>query len=171
MKKLITACAAVMMAVVANAAAVSWNSGTYAQGFTNPDGEKMTTAMNFDLVVSVFSDAAGTTLVTSKNSKTVSAMTGAISAVTDDVLDGDKTYYIQAVISDGTNASTTDIYAFTTPTTGNAIVNFTTGGGLTGATGNTWGAWGPAGTPEPEPTSALMMLFGLAGLALRRKRA
>ena len=171
MKKLVTACAAIMMAVAANAAAVAWNSGTYTQGFTNPSGEKMTSAMNFDLVVSVFSDAAGTTLVTSNNSKTVNAMTGAISATTEDVLASDKTYYIQATISDGTKVSTTDIYAFTTPSTGNIGVNFTTGDGLTGATGNTWGAWQDAGTPEPEPTSALLMVFGLAGLALRRKRA
>ena len=171
MKKLVTACAAIMMVVAANAAAVAWNSGTYAQGFANPSGEKMTSAMNFDMVVSVFSDSAGSTLVTSSNSKTVNGMTGAISTSTADVLASDKTYYIQATISDGTKVSTTDIYAFTTPTTGDAIVNFATGGGLTGATGNTWGAWQDAGTPEPEPTSALMMLFGLAGLALRRKCA
>ena len=35
------------------------------------------------------------------------------------------------------------------------------------------GAWTPVGTPSPtpEPTSALLMLIGAAGLALRRKRA
>lgn len=34
-------------------------------------------------------------------------------------------------------------------------------------------AWTPVGTPSPapEPTSALLMLIGAAGLALRRKRA
>ena len=168
MKKLITACAVAFVAAMANAAAVTWNSGTYAQGFTNPSGAKMTTAMGYEMVISVFSDSAGSTLVTSSNSTTVNAMSGAISTTTDDVLASDKTYYIKAVISDGTNVRDTDIYSFTTPSTGNAMVNFTTGAGIGGSSG--WNTWTTT-TPEPEPTSALMMLFGLAGLALRRKRA
>lgn len=35
----------------------------------------------------------------------------------------------------------------------------------------TAGSWNYTANAEPEPTSALLMVFGLAGLALRRKRA
>ena len=168
MKKLMTACAVALVAAMANAAAVTWSSGTYTDGFKNPSNAKMTTAMGYEMIVSIFSDSTGSTLVTSSNSSSVNAMTGAISTTTADVLASDKTYYIKAVISDGTNVRDTDIYSFTTPSTGNAMVNFTTGAGIGGSSG--WNTWTTT-TPEPEPTSALLMVFGLAGLVLRRKRA
>ena len=38
-------------------------------------------------------------------------------------------------------------------------------------TANGAGWYGAASAPVPEPTSGLLMLLGMAGLALKRKRA
>ena len=47
---------------------------------------------------------------------------------------------------------------------------FNGGDVITGDT-STWSKIGGGSAPVPEPTSALLMLLGVAGLALRRKQA
>jgi hypothetical protein len=58
------------------------------------------------------------------------------------------------------------------PATGSATINFTEGGVST-ALKDAAGGYTTAGwyTAVPEPTSGLLMLLGMAGLALRRRRA
>ena len=57
--------------------------------------------------------------------------------------------------------------AFMNPGSGNPVAQFTSEVGFGGATGNNWQTMGAV----PEPTSGLLLLLGVAGLALKRKRA
>ena len=168
MKKLMIAAVAVAMAAVAQAAAVTWNSGGLANGFANPDGNKITTAMGYTLTVAFFSDAAGNTKVTESSTSTANAMTGNMTATTANLFSASTTYYAQAIITDGVNENKTDILAFTTPGTGDTTINFALGSGFA-TSGNKWNGWTSAAAPEP--TSGLLVLLGVAGLALKRKRA
>ena len=165
MKKIMIAFAAVVMAACAQAAAVSWNSGIFNAGFTSPDGSKVTTAMGYTVTVSFFSDAAGENIVATSTSSSANGMTGAFTATTGDLFDNKAPYYVQAVMSSADYTRETEILAFTMPDTGNASLNFTTGAGLS-VSGNQWGAYAAV----PEPTSGLLLLLGMAGLALRRKQ-
>ena len=166
MKKIMIALAAVAMAACVQAAAVSWTSGAFTAGFTNPDGGKVTTALGYTITLSFFSDASGETLLTTSSASTANGMTGAIAATTTGYEFSNKsTYYVQAVMENSDYIRETEILAFTMPDTGNATLNFATGDGFA-VTGNQWGAYAAV----PEPTSGLLLLLGMAGLALRRKQ-
>ena len=158
--------AAVAMAACVQAAAVTWNSGLYSAGFTSPEGTKVTAAMGYTITVSFFSDAAGENLIGTSSSSTVNGMTGAFSATTTDLFDNKSTYYVQAVMASADYTRETEILAFTMPDTGNGSLNFTTGLGFATAS-NQWGTYAAV----PEPTSGLLLLLGMTGLALRRKKA
>ena len=166
MKKIMIAFAAVVMAACAQAAAVSWNSGIYNAGFTSPEGTKVTTAMGYTITVSFFSDAAGENLVATSSASSANGITGAFTGtVTGYDFANKSTYYVQAVMENSNYIRETEILAFTMPDTGDATLNFTTGDGLS-VSGNQWGAYAAV----PEPTSGLLLLLGMAGLALRRKQ-
>ena len=85
-------------------------------------------------------------------------------------LKGATTYYALALIldtetvTDKSNYIITDVKSFTTKDDGAATsspINFSS------QAGKTWNAVGAV----PEPTSAMLLLLGVAGLALKRKRA
>lgn len=177
MKKLLVIAGAVLMAGFANAAAVSWNSGGYSAGFVGPTGATLANSADYTLVVSFYSDAAGTTLVT-ESTVTKAKANGAYNTKTDDLFTNGKTYYVSAILkaNDGTVQRIADLASFTLGDTGDGTINFTTGAGFDDASSK-WGAWETVGggdTPSgdvPEPTSGLLLLVGAAGLALRRRRA
>lgn len=177
MKKLLVIAGAVLMASFANAAAVQWNSGTFANGFTGPDDATLAKSTDYTMVVSFYSDAAGTTLVT-ESTVTSAKPNGAYNTATGDLFTNGKTYYVSAILkaNDGTVQRLVDLTSFTLGDTGDANINFTTGAGFDDASSK-WGAWetvGGSDTPSgdvPEPTSGLLLLVGAAGLALRRRRA
>ena len=187
MKKLMIAVAVAAMAVIANAASVNWNSGTIyrasdAVGTTgsaaaNKAGLNAVTAYLYALTADQYKAAQGmdtatlyntyigTTATASKNS-----IGNGAANVIQTVGDASGIHYGLVLYVDTTNANlpegkdafvkaalaTADVGGATGVTVGNMIT--------TSAVSSTW-------TAVPEPTSGLLMLVGLAGLALRRKRA
>ena len=71
--------------------------------------------------------------------------------------DGEKQYYIGNVGDTGALKSSSNV----------SIANMATNIGGTGGTSMTSVGW----QPVPEPTSAMLLLLGMAGLMLKRKRA
>ena len=79
--------------------------------------------------------------------------------------------YFQVFV-DGDNVYISDTFTVSVKTTGNSNISFQNNESRTAlkqaADGYAGGGWYAA---VPEPTSGLLMLLGMAGLALRRKRA
>ena len=182
MKKLMILAVAVVASVAANAAAVSWNSGTI----------KLPSGANAKATV-----AASLFIVDATTYATYAAYTDA-AKLSDDIYAAYKsadaaksqtsTTKSLANISYGDYSAGDSVYAVLLYTTtenekaywmGNygavtlesaqdvsvgQLANFLGGNSTAGAT-----AWSTAAVPEP--TSGLLMLLGMAGLALRRRRA
>lgn len=172
MKKLLTLIGASLAIGFAHAAAVSWNSGTFANGFKGPDGNTLASSTAYTMIVTFYSDAAGNTVVGSESTVASAKPNGAYTAKTGDVFAAETTYYVKALIkaNDGSATWETAIASFTTAATGDVTINFTTGSGFD-TVSQKWasGGWETGGS-VPEPTSGLLVALGLAGLALRRKR-
>ncbi len=171
MKKLMISLATVIMAVACNAAAVAWNSGAVYK--TDASAKVGKGATDYLVSVAFFLDAAGEKAVTgltgdfsSSTAGTGSKYSGVVDGFT-----GGSTYYAQMIITTSGYEAKSDIVDFVAGTVGNTSLNFATGEGfstvapvLDTSKAGTWAA-------VPEPTSGLLMLLGLAGLALKRKRA
>ena len=186
MKKLIVAACAIAFAAVTQAAALQWSSWAYTNdGSADSDwitGGQAYLVMVTDTATFAIDDSltvTGGTIVDS-----VQFYDGSVYGTwqdTGDLVDG-TTYYFAII-------STTDGAGSTVPTTGFYAVdmngdtgtasgfyevtwNASTGGGIE-ADGEFAGAamtTAVGGEPIPEPTSGLMLLLGVAGLALRRKQ-
>ena len=89
-----------------------------------------------------------------------------VSQVVASDLTGSQTFY--AVVIDGDQYAITHTITTTMKDVGNTGVAFME---LSLEDGTSTMAWSKMGTAVPEPTSGLLMLVGLAGLALRRRRA
>ena len=172
MKKLIMAFAVVAIAAMAQAASFKWSTGgLYAP---NPDGsvsETLATSATgtWLATVTLYSDSACTTPidgVTGNVSSSVNVMSGAIGdtfAGATFEYDNSTPYYAILELSytteAGTQTLTTDVVSTTLKKTGSTTLNLSTA-----ISNATWSA-------VPEPTSGLLLLLGMAGLALKRKRA
>jgi len=189
MKKLMIALVAVAMGVAANAASYSWSAtsgrllnGTGATGSANyiTSGTAyllFTDVMTQSAVVSAFAtDAAAA-------ASTVATMALSTGALGDDarISDGaaftydttaNQTAYF--VLFNGDNVYISDTADATYMAVGTAGIEF---GSLTASSKavplDASAGYSAAGwyTAVPEPTSGLLMLLGMAGLALRRRRA
>lgn len=130
--------------VTAFAKGEDWTSGSLDSSSISTAGKIATKATTFDY------GGAG-------NAATLNA----IFAFTQTVGGKDYLYISTATSTDG-------------PATGLATINFTEGGvstALNDVAGGYKGAGWYTATVVPEPTSGLLMLLGMAGLALRRRRA
>ncbi len=173
MKKLLTLMGAALAVGCVHAASVSWNSGLFSEGFVGPDGNSLARSTAYTMVVSFYADAAGTDLLTT-STVTSAKPNGAYNTSTGDsyAFANGSTYYVSAIIkaNDGTASWEAALSSFTLGDTGDATLNFTSGAGFDVA-GQKWSDAGWQTQGVPEPTSGLLMLLGVAGLALRRKRA
>lgn len=157
MKKLLILAAVLIAGGVANAASFKWSAGNiYASNGT----DKYTG----DVVLYAYAATADVSTAFAVSTVTASSV-GAVAATTfsDDRLVGGTTYQFFFTIEDNgkefTSAEKTGVAAAT------QTVSLTFGSMAT-ATQNA-SNW----TATPEPTSGLLMLLGMAGLALRRRRA
>ena len=150
MKKILVVVAVAMMAVAANAAAFSWRAGNIygSDGKTKWSGE-----------VTLFATGIADAIY----STTASAGTINIASFTTDKVTGGNYYDFYMVIEDSGKKFTSSTVSVGAQATATAAITF---GNMTSQTQNAsnWAA-------VPEPTSGLLMLLGVAGLALKRKRA
>ena len=174
MKKIMIMLGAVAIAACVQAAAVQWSTGSLYTA--NADGSFTTTRASgtwatYNVAVTFYADNAGVmgaalTGITGTTDTTASL--GNFGATTSDSFTGETKYWAQVVVTATAKADdkvytiTSDAVQFTAPATGDLMLNFTTQGAMPNA-------WSTADVPEP--TSGLLLLLGVAGLALRRKKA
>lgn len=155
MKKLLTLTAVLVAAISVNAASFNWQAANIygADGVTKFNG----TATLYAIINSTATEVSTATV-------SAGAIAKANTTFSDDRLLGTGNYDFYFVIEDSgkvfTSATKADVAAQATAT---VTVNF---GNMATATqtASNWAA-------VPEPTSGLLLLLGVAGLALKRKRA
>ena len=189
MKKLIMV-AAVMAAVAANAASFSWKTTTTGKVYEAGTSTTLAsaTAYLFDAgkvtqaaVLAAFND--GKALSTLAYADTTSVASGAIATKAFDVptgySEGDPFVgYFAIVVDDSIYIGPSN--SVSTPATGEVVISFNAKSSSQGALITEYEGFGSAGwyakssggvEPLPEPTSGILLLLGMAGLALRRKHA
>ena len=184
MKKVIVFAAALLVAVLAQAASIGWTLA----GANNYTGDKylffvvgQNGAASIDMITALL-DAGESVDGYAFGSGTIAANgTGStVAASSGKKIDGAGTYDAFYVIFDSATPSSGESkYALVSGAANLTKTATETTSGLTFAAGNqsaylndaaNWKAYG-AGGDVPEPTSGLLALVGLAGLALRRRRA
>ena len=183
MKKLMIALAAVAMTVVANAAAVSWSSGTISlpSGSTAAKGDVTAYLFLVDATTyatySSFTDGAKLSDAVYADYKSLTGYNATASsgkkgtANMDTGVDYSAGTTLYGVILYTTTQDSKDYYMGNVATgvvEGSADIDV---GGLSQAIFGTSYATAWSTAAVPEPTSGLLMLLGMAGLALRRRRA
>lgn len=157
MKKLLILATIIVAGIAANAASFKWSAA-------NIYGSDATT--KFTGTASLYAYAATADASTATVVSTASVTSGVIAATTfsSDSLAGGSYFNFYFVIEDGdktfTSAEKANVLASATQTQNVAFGNMAS---QTQASG----AW----QSVPEPTSGLLLLLGMAGLALKRKRA
>ena len=155
MKKLLILAAVLVAGVAANAALFKW---TAANIYGSDGSAKWTGTVNLYAVISGVDTLVDTATASS-------AGTVANKAFSSDALVGGNAYDFFVVVEDGTKTFTSAHVAAAAQATSTSNINF---GNLATATqsASNW-----SGAAVPEPTSGLLMLLGMAGLALKRKHA
>ena len=194
MKKLMIAAAAMMLGIAANAAAVTWScsemlingdagewEGTFASSgwkvYAFDSSITAYSAMETAIAAATTDMASFTALLETASATTTTGASGSFSVDGSSTKTG--TLYGYAVIIDSSDIASAN-WAFLVEENSKAVgsagtqlmLSNTEGGwdaGYIGATG--YGAAGNGWYAVPEPTSGLLMLLGMAGLALRRRRA
>ena len=187
MKKIIVALGALVFAVAAHAASFNWTSTGLAstRNIYSSDASTLLYSANSTAMLYLFDAATVTqgdllaglrsgsaiTDFTSVASQTIASNSRVASqAVSYGTAGMDYTFYMAIVDGDNVFLSGDVPASGQESDTPNIAIN-----GLTTATKNNFGdaAYSAAGwyTTVPEPTSGILMLVGLAGLALRRRRA
>lgn len=159
MKKILIAITIVASAVMANAACVNWKAA-------NLYGSDLTTKLAVGSEVALYGalvTSEGVGEYTKLDTFTLTSA-GTVGKVTADIFTADDKYNFYFTFTDGNKQ-------FTSATKENVVIK---------AVGDTQLAFGNQASATqnasnwaavPEPTSGLLMLLGMAGLALKRKRA
>ena len=154
MKKLIIMAAILVAGVAANAASFKWSAA-------NIYGADGTTKFTGTATLYAIIDSVDTKVSTASVSSGVIAQSATTFA--NDALEANTYYDFYFVIEDSGKSFTSATKNVLAQESATASIGF---GNMASATQNAsnWAA-------VPEPTSGLLMLLGMAGLALRRKRA
>ena len=169
MKKLMLGIAAVALAATVQASSFNWSfsAGTDYNGYsvylTTSAGAFVDLAAIEAALVGTGGDQSGTLAKASPSARNVTAT----SFVTGSWADGENVdfYYVIVKDSDYWVTDKQSIAAVVTGTPNKNTISQATGTNL--LKGTPTGSFSAA----PEPTSAMLMLLGVAGLALRRRRA
>ena len=163
MKKMIIAAAVLLAAVVTNAATVKWS----ATSVYDYSGTKFANGAPYTATVYFF-NTDGSEFTDLPSSTDVDYKMNQFTATTADKFEVGKTYLAQLVITGADYEYTTGKQAFTVGAATPSL-NFSNGTDFDTFTGTSYakGDWAAV----PEPTSGLLLLLGMAGLALRRKQA
>ena len=185
MKKIIMAVAIVCAAVAANAATLKWGTGYEVMNGTDSDFTSATVAYMINSATLSQSDVynaviAGATLdeaVAGKYIGSQSMADGATSLQTvSDLATGSMKAYMVVFDSDLNALYFSEEMTKSVPGTGFATYKFENNSSLDGIAADmsgfdkSYGGW-VSTAAVPEPTSGLLMLLGMAGLALRRRRS
>ena len=196
MKKLMIAMAAVALAIGAQAATITWGSGVFKTPVDSNGGWSSANVASGSVSGYLWSvtEAAYTAMYSTDVSTMMANVLGEYATVTDGKITGVKDGSI-APLANTTSITLRDTAAYSAGDTAYAVLLYT----YTDASGNDFyianvGEWefgssankvmpnmalnlNSTGTSlggwqsVPEPTSGLLMLLGMAGLALRRRRA
>ena len=167
--KIVLVIAMGLMSIVANAAAVAWST-TAVKG---PDGVAVGASTAYTATVMFWADNSGAVgdIVSTTGTTDSTAAMSKYANTTGDSFTGGKTYWTQLIIKANDNSFeiASAIASFTLDSSAEYAINFSSGAGFatSGAKIDYAGGWVAA----PEPTSGLLLLLGVAGLALKRKRA
>jgi len=177
MKKLLIAAAIVCAAAIAQAATVNWTiSGVKAEGNTSPTAGWAVMVFYTDVgagsdaIVSAIQSKTAESKAFDTASLVVSMSKGKVAAkdaTAAGITDTSKNYDFYFVVFNNADATTATMYAMTSALDqeySSLDGKYAIGGAFSAST-----PW--ASTAVPEPTSGLLMLLGMAGLALRRRRA
>ena len=160
MKKLLILAAAIVAGVAANAASFKWT----ASNIYGADGNKFAGEITLMAYASA-SDISTAFVATTFTPATAGVVNKTFSS---DAFTGDVAYDFYMVMSQTVDDK---VYTFTSDPKAGVVAQATTtptvGFGNMATATQAAGAW----TAVPEPTSGLLLLLGMAGLALKRKRA
>ena len=186
MKKLMIAAAIVCAAAFANAATVQWSVGVITDATAAGGWGEGTAGAGYTATLSLYKDSALTTIIWSGSASEWED--GCAFGETDDLFSYNPatTYYGKLVCTTSVNGQLQTLesqgFQFTTSTM-EPYPSITVGSDVDSISGSIQqiggadftgdhGAFSASGwTAAPEPTSGLLLLIGVAGLALRRKRA
>lgn len=200
MKKLMIVAAAVLGAVIAHGASVAWtitnvNGPTgsalgagkaymfFVEGNSKADTSAWVALENGGVDAFVAAVAAANFSYThddigsaadgtwTYNATTIAGTESTLKSNGDLGLTGSTKYSVYAIITDTESITDSTQFMVTTATAASTTLNDSSGSTKTYAIGTQATASGTWYTVAPEPTSGLLMLLGMAGLALRRKRA
>jgi hypothetical protein len=184
MKKMMIAMVAVALATVANAASVTWGSGTIYLANGDKAGKSAVTGYLFLVDAATYAtyssmtdgkalsdaiySAYGKDIATADASKSTTAKGIANIADPTAYSNGSTAYGVILYVEGDNYMGNFATYTFESDLDGEVgALSTTIGGDIAGGTNAT--AWSTAAVPEP--TSGLLLLLGMAGLALRRKSA
>ena len=178
MKKMIIAAAVALMGVAINAATVNWSVNAVQSSPDHTVGAGWIVQIFDSSVTYDYAKAVSGDITALVSGATVAAGSSFRAAGTT-TMDNGTSKNVYAVIYDATSIADADNYIISdiTTWTANAAGSNVTGsfGAMTGTTSvnkflnSSWTA--VPSESVPEPTSGLLLLLGMAGLALRRKQA
>jgi hypothetical protein len=186
MKKILIALASIATAAIVNAASMNWGADyTYnASGTAGVDRGTTDAWIAYVFDASVTSYASAQTLFAANDGAGLAALAVGSTVVAGDDYGGflgQSTFsgaagdnisayvviFDGATVADASNMYISEVVTATAPSSGvPGLLTFGEGGDMVGMASA--GAWTAAAVPEP--TSGLLLLLGMAGLALRRKQ-